>query len=193
MADTLDQRSRVAINSNLEALKVSVIHQTTLTASKQTFLQTQRDLYVAVRDLFTRHDRFSPDAADRLRKRIETQSLKLETVKSAQKEGWEVEVDKLLSSIEKDQQAVVVCLARRVFIRHWCVSPLLAVCFGYHVDISSIPLSLWHEFRVVFHNREHTLLSLAVQTWAGQERDSCEASLRTWNALVDNVQPMPYE
>ncbi|KIM25405.1 hypothetical protein M408DRAFT_210488 [Serendipita vermifera MAFF 305830] len=153
MADTLDQRSRVAINSNLEALKV------------------QRDLYVAVRDLFSRHDRFSPDAAERLRKRIETQSLKLENVKSAQKEGWEVEADKLLSSIEKDQQAVAVCLARRVFIRH----------------------CLWHEFRVVFHNREHTLLSMAVQTWATQERDSCESTLGVWNALVDSVQTMPYE
>jgi hypothetical protein len=54
-------------------------------------------------------------------------------------------------------------------------------------------ISLWHEFRVVFHNREHALLSLAVQTWATQERDSCEASLGTWNALVESVQAMPYE
>jgi hypothetical protein len=54
-------------------------------------------------------------------------------------------------------------------------------------------ISLWHEFRVVFHNREHALLSLAVQTWATQERDSCEASLGTWNALVESVEAMPYE
>jgi Sorting nexin 8/Mvp1 BAR domain len=134
MADTLDQRSRVAINSNLEALKVCTIDQTILLYFGRQFLQTQRDLYVAVRDLFTRHDRYSPDAADRLRKRIETQSLKLEGIKSAQKDGWEVEADKLLSSIEKDQQAVVVCLARRVFIRHWYAFLSVDLFWAFFVD-----------------------------------------------------------
>jgi sorting nexin-8 len=81
----------------------------------------QRDLYIAVRDLFGRHDRFSPDAAERLRKRVETQSLKLEAIKVAQKDGWEVESDKLSVSIEKDRAAIATCMARRSFIRHWWV------------------------------------------------------------------------
>ena len=94
-------QSRVALNNNLEALKM------------------QRDLYVAVRDLFSRHDRYSQDNADRLRKRVETQSQKLENIKSAQANGWEAEAEKLTSSIEKDRAAIVACLARRVFIRSW--------------------------------------------------------------------------
>ena len=65
--------------------------------------------------------------------------------------------------------------------------------FGVFLTDIILRISLWHEFRVVFHNREHALLSLAVQTWAAQERDSCEASLETWNALVESVQAMPYE
>ncbi|KAG8818633.1 Sorting nexin mvp1, partial [Serendipita sp. 399] len=153
LADTMDQRSRVAINSNLEALKA------------------QRDLYVAVRDLFSRHDRYSPDAADRLKKRVESQSLKLESIKQVQKEGWENEAEKVAAGISKDQAAIAACMARRVFIRH----------------------CLWHEFRVVFHNRENTLLSLALQTWTAQERDYCEATLGIWNAIVEGVQTMPYE
>ncbi|KAG8848407.1 Sorting nexin mvp1 [Serendipita sp. 411] len=153
LADSMEQRSRVAVNSNLEALK------------------TQRDLYVAVRDLFARHDRYSPDAVERLKKRVETQSLKLEGIKKTQKEGWENEAEKIAASISKDQAAITACMARRVFIRH----------------------CLWHEFRVIFHNRENTLLSLALQTWTAQERDHCEATLRIWNAMVEGVQTMPYE
>ncbi|KAG8822978.1 Sorting nexin mvp1 [Serendipita sp. 400] len=102
LADSMEQRSRVAVNSNLEALK------------------TQRDLYVAVRDLFARHDRYSPDAVERLKKRVETQSLKLEGIKKTQKEGWENEAEKIAASISKDQAAITACMARRVFIRHWC-------------------------------------------------------------------------
>jgi sorting nexin-8 len=79
----------------------------------------QRDLYVAVRDLFYRYDRYSPDAVERLKKRIENQSLKLEGVKSVAKEGWQGEADKISGSIEKDKAEINACMARRVFIRHW--------------------------------------------------------------------------
>ncbi|PVF93930.1 hypothetical protein CPB86DRAFT_789597 [Serendipita vermifera] len=153
LADVMDQRSRVSLNANLEALKM------------------QRDLYVAVRDLFYRYDRYSPDAVERLKKRIDTQSLKLEGVKSTQKDGWQTEADKLAGSIEKDKAEINACMARRVFIRH----------------------CLWHEFRVVFHNRELALVTQAIQDWTAQERDYTERSLGVWNTLVDTVQTMPYE
>jgi sorting nexin-8 len=80
-------------------------------------LQSQRDLYIAARDLFIRHDRLSGDQVDRLKKRIEVNGSKLEGVKAAQKEGWEVEVDKLASLIERDQAMISTLLNRRVFIR----------------------------------------------------------------------------
>lgn len=79
----------------------------------------QRDLYIAARELFLRHDRFAPDAVDKLRKRVETQSNKLEVVKTARRDNWELEADKYVIAIEKDHAAIAACLARRVFIRHW--------------------------------------------------------------------------
>ncbi len=74
-----------------------------------------------MRDLFIRHDRLSPDQVDRLRKRVDTNSHKLEGIRQAQKEGWQQEADKIAGLIEKDQAAIVAALSRRVFIRAWCV------------------------------------------------------------------------
>ncbi|KAL1943068.1 hypothetical protein VTO73DRAFT_4739 [Trametes versicolor] len=152
-ADALEHRSRTMLYSTLEALKA------------------QRDLYIAMRDLFIRHDRLSPDLVDRLRKRVETTGHKLETVRQAQKEGHEQEVDKLTGAIEKDQATIAALLARRVFIR----------------------ASMWHELRVVLHNRENTLLTQAVQAFAREEHDFSEASVGNWASLVDAVEGMPFE
>ena len=74
-----------------------------------------------MRDLFIRHDKLSLDQVDRLRKRVDTNSHKLEGVRQAQKEGWEQEADKITGLIEKDQAAISAALNRRVFIRAWYV------------------------------------------------------------------------
>jgi sorting nexin-8 len=76
-------------------------------------------LYIALRDLFIRHDRLSIDQVERLKKRIETNSVKMDGVKAAQKDKWEDEVEKLLNMIEKDQATIAAQLSRRVFIRAW--------------------------------------------------------------------------
>ncbi|KAI0629122.1 hypothetical protein C8Q77DRAFT_1236453 [Trametes polyzona] len=152
-ADALEHRSRTMLYSTLEALKA------------------QRDLYIAMRDLFIRHDRLSPDQVDRLRKRVDTTGHKLETVRQAKKEGWEHEADKLTVSIEKDQATIAALLARRVFIR---------AC-------------MWHELRVVLHNRENALLTQAVQAFAREEHDFTEAAVGNWASLVDAVEGMPLE
>lgn len=81
--------------------------------------QGQRDLYIAMRDLFIRHDRLSGDQVDKLKKRVETSSLKLENIKQAKKDGWQEEADKIAVNIEKDQVAITAALSRRVFIRAW--------------------------------------------------------------------------
>ena len=70
-----------------------------------------------MRDLFIRHDRLSGDQVEKLKKRVDTNSQKLESVKQAQKEGWEDEADKIAGNIEKDQAAIAAALSRRVFIR----------------------------------------------------------------------------
>jgi len=82
-------------------------------------LKTQRDLYIATRDLFSRQDRLSGDQVDKLKKRIETNTFKLESIKQAKKDGWAVEADKIMASVEMDQSAITFALSRRVFIRHW--------------------------------------------------------------------------
>lgn len=151
--DALEHRARTLLYSTLEALKA------------------QRDLYIATRDLFIRHDRLSGDQVDKLRKRVESNSLKLEGVKQARKDGWEVEADKLSGLIEKDQASIAAALNRRVFIR---------AC-------------MWHELRVVLHNRENTLLTEAAKTFAREERDFSENITANWGRLAEALEPMPYE
>ncbi|KAG5638359.1 hypothetical protein H0H81_000493 [Sphagnurus paluster] len=133
--------------------------------------QAQRDLYIATRDLFIRHDRLSIDQVERLKKRVDTTSLKLDGIRAAQKEGWEEEVDKLTSLTEKDQATIVAQLNRRVFIR----------------------ASMWHELRVVLHNRENALLTHLVQKFSLEEREFAESVVRNWISLGEAVEGMPYE
>lgn len=52
---------------------------------------------------------------------------------------------------------------------------------------------MWHELRVVLHNRENTLISQAVQAFAREELDFSESAVTNWTAMVDVVDSMPYE
>lgn len=52
---------------------------------------------------------------------------------------------------------------------------------------------MWHELRVVLHNRENTLVSLAVQQFAKEELAFSEAIVGNWQSLADEVETMPYE
>lgn len=74
-------------------------------------------MYIAVRDLFIRHDRQAGDKVEQLKKRVEANSVKLDGVRAAQKDGWQDEADKLVVAVEKDQAAIQVQMHRRVFIR----------------------------------------------------------------------------
>jgi len=152
-SDMLDHRTRTILSSTLESIK------------------TQRDLYTAVRDLFIRHDRLSGDQVERLRKRVEQNSLKLENVKNSQKEGWEAEVEKYIVLVEKDQAAIAAALARRVFIR----------------------LCLWQELRVVLHNRENALLTQTIQAFSREEVSFSQRFSANWVSLSEGVENMPYE
>ncbi|KIJ55199.1 hypothetical protein M422DRAFT_151099 [Sphaerobolus stellatus SS14] len=153
VGETADQRARAMMAGTLEALK------------------SQRDLYVAARDLFVRHDRLSGDQVERIKKRVESSSQRLEAVKAAQKEGWQDEADKIVVSIEKDQAAIASLLSRRVFIRH----------------------CMWHEVRVVLHNRENTLITQATKIFAREERDYSNAIHANWISLEESLEVMPLE
>ncbi|KAI0272764.1 hypothetical protein BC834DRAFT_966732 [Gloeopeniophorella convolvens] len=172
--DLLEQRTTVLMTDTLEGLKASpppVPRPARSHPVADPRTQSQRDLYIAVRDLFVRHDRLSVDQVERLRKRVDTNALKLENVKAAGKDGWVEEADRLAGAIEKDKAAIAAQLSRRVFIR---------AC-------------MWHELRVVLHNRENTLLTQLVQAFAREERDFAEAVTANWAALVQGVENMPFE
>lgn len=72
-----------------------------------------------MRDLFVRHDRLSVDQVERLKKRVDANSIKLESVKAVAKDGWEEDADKIAGTIEKDKVMISAQLSRRVFIRAW--------------------------------------------------------------------------
>ncbi|KAF8517893.1 hypothetical protein BU17DRAFT_49345 [Hysterangium stoloniferum] len=152
-SDNVDDRARTMMASTLEAVKA------------------QRDLYLATRDLFFRHDRLAGDNVERIKKRIESASSRLEDVKAKQKENWADEAERIVSTIERDQATVAALLARRVFVRH----------------------SMWHELRVVLHNRENTLLTQAVHLFSREERNYAQAVHANWERLAEGVEAMPLE
>ncbi|KAK7012200.1 hypothetical protein R3P38DRAFT_3402645 [Favolaschia claudopus] len=153
-------------SSELSELRTRTLFDTTLESIK-----AQRDLYIAMKDLLIRNDRLSIDQVERLKQRVETTSLKLEGVKAAQKEGWQDQVEQLVAAIEKDQATIAAQLSRRVFVR---------AC-------------LWHELRVVLHNRENTLVTQIVQTFSREEQGYAENMANTWASLSEAVSDMPYE
>lgn len=53
--------------------------------------------------------------------------------------------------------------------------------------------SMWHELRVVLHNRENTLVTQAVKNLAREERAYSEGVAANWANLVDAVEGMPFE
>jgi sorting nexin-8 len=53
--------------------------------------------------------------------------------------------------------------------------------------------SMWHELRVVLHNRENTLLSQTVQTFAREEQEFSEHVVTNWVALGERIDNMPFE
>ncbi|WVR09157.1 hypothetical protein IAU60_006219 [Kwoniella sp. DSM 27419] len=134
-------------------------------------LKTQRDLYLAFRDLFLRHDRLSKDVVDSLRKKVESRSKKIEGLKAASKPGWKAEVDKLVAASDQDNATVTTLLSRRVFIK---------AC-------------MWHELSVVHHSRQAAQATLG---WREFTKDQIEAYTRlagVWEGLDGKLGSMPVE
>lgn len=52
---------------------------------------------------------------------------------------------------------------------------------------------MWYELRVILHNRENTLLSVAIQALAREESEFSGRVHATWSALAEEVERMPYE
>ena len=54
-------------------------------------------------------------------------------------------------------------------------------------------LSMWHELRVVMHNRENTLLTQAVREVVREEVAFAETAAHQWTTLSEQIEDMPYE
>ncbi|KAH9167386.1 hypothetical protein EDB89DRAFT_1997996 [Lactarius sanguifluus] len=158
--DDCDLSQGVKQGVTLLELRTGVLLQNTLEE-----LKSQRDLYIAMRDLFVRHERLSVDQVERLKKRVDVNALKLESIKALAKDGWEEEADKIAGGIEKDKATISAQLNRRVFIR---------AC-------------MWHELRVVLHNRENTLLT------PSRAQEFADAVAANWASLAQAVEGMPFE
>jgi sorting nexin-8 len=53
--------------------------------------------------------------------------------------------------------------------------------------------SIWHELRVVLHNREHALVTQALQDFAREEQGFSKSVASIWTALSDELGNMPLE
>ena len=108
---------------------------------------------------------------DALRKKVETRQKKVETVRAAQKPGWEFEADKLVSANDQDNSSVHASLARRVFIR---------AC-------------MWHELAVVFHSRQAAQATLGWREFAREQGEAIGAVGAIWEGLTERLRSMPVE
>ena len=52
---------------------------------------------------------------------------------------------------------------------------------------------MWHELRVVLHNRENTLVTQAVKNLAREESLYTENVAANWASLVEGIEGMPFE
>ncbi|ORX39040.1 hypothetical protein BD324DRAFT_576638 [Kockovaella imperatae] len=134
-------------------------------------LKTQRDLYLAFRDLFGRYDKLSKDSVDSLGKKIETRQTKMDSTRKAQKPGWEGEVEKLVAATDNDNTTIRNLLARRVFIR---------AC-------------MWHEMSLVFHSRQAAQTTLGWRLFAQEESTASHVIAEVWDEMAERLKSMPIE
>jgi sorting nexin-8 len=52
---------------------------------------------------------------------------------------------------------------------------------------------MWHELRVVLHNRENTLLTQMIQMFSREEQAFAESVVDNWASLGEAVAGMPFE
>ncbi|WWC64149.1 uncharacterized protein I303_106757 [Kwoniella dejecticola CBS 10117] len=134
-------------------------------------LKYTRDLYLAFRDLFLRHEKLSKDNVDALRKKVEGRNKKIEGLKNAAKPGWEVEVDKLVAASDQDSSTINTLLSRRVFIR---------AC-------------MWHELSVVFHSRQAAQTTLGWREFTNYQIEGVQRLQSVWEGLKERLEGMPIE
>ena len=113
----------------------------------------------------------SKDNVDALRKKVEIRQKKIETTRSTQKPGWEVEADKLVSASDVDNSTISSLLSRRIFIR---------AC-------------MWYELAVVFHSRQAAQTTLGWREFARGQAEADRVVVGIWEGLEERLRSMPVE
>ncbi|KDE02993.1 hypothetical protein MVLG_06493 [Microbotryum lychnidis-dioicae p1A1 Lamole] len=124
-------------------------------------LKRHRELYVNMKELFTRYVHLSADTVDKLKRRVETNMKKLEVLRDAATPLAPAEFDKLSHSISTDQRSIELLLRRRSFVR-WC---------------------MWQEVLWMF--RSTSLLSTATRVWVTHEVARAEHLRIRWEELQE--------
>lgn len=102
---------------------------------------------------------------------METRVKKGESLRSAQKPGWEAELDKLVAASDVDNSTINTLMSRRVFIR---------AC-------------MWHELVVVFHSRQAAQATLGWREFAAADAKAGTGLVSVWEGLSERLQSMPVE
>ncbi|KAK4694148.1 hypothetical protein P7C70_g8787, partial [Phenoliferia sp. Uapishka_3] len=126
-------------------------------------VKRHRELYIQLRDLFSRQHALSPDAVDRLKKRVEANMRKLDTLRTApepRKPTHSEDLDKVASLIEADQRHIDLLLRRRVFIRY----------------------CMWQEINYLF--RSTSLLTTAFKSYVADEIAFDDRLKANWELLA---------
>jgi sorting nexin-8 len=140
---------------------------------------------------------------------------KIETAKSAQKPGWEVEVDKLVAG---ECRAGNCAFQTRAMPTESSPLPLLGQIFtaqrpqcktefeltpANEQDNSAITSLLsrrvfiracmWHELAIVFHSRQAAQATLGWRDFAREEAESSAGITKVWEELGERLGAMPVE
>ncbi|GAA5857519.1 hypothetical protein JCM8547_009315 [Rhodosporidiobolus lusitaniae] len=122
-----------------------------------------REVYLNLRDLFARQAVLGVDNIDKLKKRVEMNTAKLNLLNSTSPRPttYQQDMEKYLSTVEQDQREIEQLLRRRAFVR-WC---------------------MWEEVRWAF--RQTSLLSTALKDYASAETTYAKQLTEQWSALAD--------
>ncbi|ORY92624.1 hypothetical protein BCR35DRAFT_298091 [Leucosporidium creatinivorum] len=123
-------------------------------------LKRHRELYTNFRDLFARQVALSPDAVDKLKRRVESNLKKLSTLRdSPPTPATTTQFDVLSTQISIDQRSIATLLNRRVFIRY----------------------CMWQELLFLF--RSTSLVKPLVREWVSQEERAAKGLVGVWEEL----------
>ncbi|KAI1940791.1 Sorting nexin mvp1 [Ophidiomyces ophidiicola] len=131
-------------------------------------LKRQRDCLVAMRDMFDRKDRYAKDNIPQLEKRIQTNEMKLQELRT-KPEGTVKpgETEKVEDAIFKDKESIVQQHARGVLITE-CVRDEL----------------------LIFQKSQYHISRLH-QDWSQERVKYAELQADNWRSLCDQVEAMP--